>query len=150
MSFTRKLGIGFAGMAAVTATVWTYQQQDTVVEKQKQNVLKKMDRQALQDFESRNAVDLKKMQQQRTERLVQENRNLAWVMGQDTLKTLQDKQAIHIKKGQPIQSSNTWKQAGVRKKETVEKVELKDEDKAVEITKIEENSNETKKKGWLW
>ena len=70
--------------------------------------------------------------------------------GQDTLKTLQDKQAIHIKKGQPISSSNVWKQAGVRKKETVEKVEVKDEDKAVGITKIEETSNETKKKGWLW
>merc|ERR1712173_441780 len=101
------------------------------------------DRQQLQDFESRNAVDLKKMQRDRTERLVQENRNLAWVMGQDTLKTLQDKQAIHIKKGQPISSSNVWKQAGVRKKDTVEKVdkiEVKDEDKAVGITKIEEKS----------
>ena len=60
MSFTRKLGIGFAGMAAVTATVWTYQQQDSVVEKQTQNIMKKMDRQQLQDFESKNAIDLKK------------------------------------------------------------------------------------------
>ena len=60
-------------------------------------------------------MDLKKMQQDRTEKLVGENRNLAWVMGQDTLKTYEDKIAKNIKKGTPISSANVWKQVGIKK-----------------------------------
>merc|ERR1712179_115890 len=94
-----------------------------------------MNKQQLVEYESMNAVGIKKQQMDRTERLVGENRNLAWVMGQDTLKTYEDKMAKNIKKGQPISSANVWKQVGVKKKDD-------SGDKAVGITKLEGNKAE--------
>lgn len=162
MSFTKKLALGFAGLTAVTATVWTWQQQEKVVEKQSNNILSRMSQNELREYNSRNSVDLKKMQQDRTEKLVGENRNLAWVMGQDTLKTYEDKIAKNIKKGTPISSANVWKQVGIKK--TVD-----GSDKAVGITKLAAKSRanevkdsgfpdavgapsnkEIKKTGWFW
>merc|ERR1712066_230110 len=60
-------------------------------------------------------MSLEELKMAKTQRYVEEKRNLSYVMGQVTAQNYLDKTAVGIRKGVPLSSGNTWEQVGKEK-----------------------------------